>query len=151
MPPFGPQWFRSIEEGSSLGRLRESWIYRMMEQDSREEAQRDQDNADLQGFYANPELFFKLRDARNNVVKTEENEPFSVKTISPEFTARLNAARDGKVIIKPQNEYVAERVRMVRAEREAAKRQDPRMAQQEPGSTPLDTIDVEYRLPTKHG
>lgn len=148
MAPFGPSWFQPIAQGSALGLLREAWIYRSMEQDAREDAERRQSLVELGGFYANPELYFKVKEYKDG--NSASPEMFKVKYDTSDFTNRLNDAQRGKVNVKHQDEELAALVRRKRAEREVRRSRDPRIVQAQATVEQSDTIEVEYGpQPTK--
>jgi len=144
MPPFGPEWFRAIEEGSPLGLLREAWIYRNMEQDAHDEFERQQSITDMQGFYANPELYFKLRDLREGKAPSSSTigGTFRVEYDTSDFNRRLQGALKGEDTQKPQNEEIASWIKDRRAKH--TPQSDPRMVAVPNQEEQFDTVEVEY-------
>jgi hypothetical protein len=117
MPPFGDSWFRvmgELENGHPVAVLREHWMLLNVMEDDRLKWEERKAEIEYGGFFANPEVYFRMKGDK------ESTDNFEIVRDSSEYDRKLNAASTGAPDVDFRRKDVAEMVRRKRDEMERA-------------------------------
>lgn len=134
MPPFGKRWFRVMRElnyGHPVAQLRLHWILLNTQEDRRLDAEHRRNDIEYGGFFANPEVYFKLKGVDKKTTSTTEN-PFGFAIDETEYWKKRDAAMRGKPLVKARRPDIAEMVRQKRTENERVPRRTIREREYQP-------------------
>jgi hypothetical protein len=118
LPPFGKRWFRVLREleyGHPVAMLRLHWIFLNVREDRRLEGERRKEEIEYGGFFANPEVYFKVKGLDDKKKAASAN-PFGFAVDESDYWRRREAAMRGESTVKARRTDVAEMVRRKRGE-----------------------------------
>jgi hypothetical protein len=116
LPPFGKRWFRvfrELDHGHPVAHLRLQWIFLNIREDRRLDVERRKDEVEYGGFFANPDIYAKIKGMD---VEAKKKNAYGFETDETEYLRKKNNAMMGKTDVKPRRADVAEMVKRKREE-----------------------------------
>jgi len=118
LPPFSPDWFGCLQDPQNpLGGFRLAWILLNQGEDERVLFEKEKSAIEYGGFFANPDVYFQVKNIPRG--EPEGSRPpgaFKIIYDTAAFDDRMAKALKGEMVIKPQNQKVADLVTRKREE-----------------------------------